>query len=143
MKIFYVQILIYIHFSLQQNNDIKETNLDKAVSNITELLKKKLINLSSQINNMINNTLNAQEQLFKNADSEKKLMRSMLKEIKTLKKRYKRNMIFSYVIGTIILFTFFVFYCCDNINKRKANKMKGYKNPSQTENENTQLDIDE
>ena len=58
MKIFYVQILIYIHFSLQQNNDIKETNLDKAVSNITELLKKKLINLSSQINNMINNTLN-------------------------------------------------------------------------------------
>ena len=136
MKIFYIQILLYIHFSFQQNKDIKDVNLDKVVSNITDLLKKKLINWSSQINNMINNTLNSQEQLFKNADSEQKLMKSMLEEINNLKKRYRRNMIFSYVIGTIILFTFFVFYCCDNINKRKAYKMRGYRNPSQIENEN-------
>ena len=137
MKFFYIQILIYIHFSFEQNED------DKTASNITELLNKKLINLKSQIINMINNKLNSQEQLFEKADSEQKIIKSMLTEINYLKKRYKRNMIFSYVIGSIILFTFFVFYCYDNLNKRKAKKMRGYKNPSQIQNENTQLDIEE
>ena len=90
MKFFYIQILIYIHFSFEQNED------DKTASNITELLNKKLINLKSQIINMINNKLNSQEQLFEKADSKQKIIKSMLTEINYLKKRYKRNMIFSY-----------------------------------------------
>ena len=54
--------------------------------------------MNIQINNMINNTLYAQEQISKNSETEQEEIKEMLIEIKKLKKRYKRNMIFSYII---------------------------------------------
>ena len=65
----------------------------------------------------------------------------MLTEIDILKTRYRKNMIFSYIIGTIIIVTFLIFYYTDHINRRRTRKYAGYKNPVQNENENNQLDI--
>ena len=122
MKFIYVQLLICILFSFQQNNyndnddfedeekvqigldDIKENkelNLDDAVSKISKLFYDKIDNMNIQINNMINNTLYAQEQISKNSETEQEEIKEMLIEIKKLKKRYKRNMIFSYIIRII------------------------------------------
>ena len=159
MKFFYVQIIICIFFSIQQNltnkninndeeekvpigqNDIKNINLEEAVSNISKLFNDKIYNMNIQINNMINNTLNTQGQLLNNSVLEQQEIKEMLKEINKLKKRYKRNLIFSYAICSIILFTFFIFYCTDNLNNRNRKNLTGYKNPVQIKNENTQLDI--
>ena len=77
--------------------------------------------MNIQINNMINNTLYAQEQISKNSETEQEEIKEMLIEIKKLKKRYKRNMIFSYIIVSIILFTFFIFYCNDSLIYYKIN----------------------
>ena len=159
MKFFYVQMIICLFFSIQQNlpnkyinneeeekvpigqNDIKNINLEEAVSNISKLFNDKIYNMNIQINNMINNTLNTQGQLLNNSELEQQEIKEMLKEINKLKKRYKRNLIFSYAICSIILFTFFIFYCTDNLNNRNRKNLTGYKNPVQINNENTQLDI--
>ena len=159
MKFFHVQIIICILFSIQQNltnkninndeeekvpigqNDIKNINLEEAVSNISKLFNDKIYNMNMQINNLINNTLNTQGQLLNNSELEQQEIKEMLKEINKLKKRYKRNLIFSYAICSIILFTFFIFYCTDNLNNRNRKNLTGYKNPVQIKNENTQLDI--
>ena len=159
MKFFHVQIIICIFFSIQQNltnkninndeeekvpigqNDIKNINLEEAVSNISKLFNDKIYNMNMQINNLINNTLNTQGQLLNNSELEQQEIKEMLKEINKLKKRYKRNLIFSYAICSIILFTFFIFYCTDNLNNRNRKNLTGYKNPVQIKNENTQLDI--
>ena len=142
MKFIYVQLLICILFSFQQNilndnddfedeekvqiglDDIKENkelNLDDTVSKISKLFYDKIDNMNIQINNMINNTLYAQEQISKNSETEQEEIKEMLIEIKKLKKRYKRNMIFSYIIVSIILFTFFIFYCNDSLIYYKIN----------------------
>ena len=159
MKFFHVQIIICIFFSIQQNltnkninndeeekvpigqNDIKNINLEEAVSNISKLFNDKIYNMNMQINNLINNTLNTQGQLLNNSELEQKEIKEIIKEINKLKKRYKRNLIFSYAICSIILFTFFIFYCTDNLNNRNRKNLTGYKNPVQIKNENTQLDI--
>ena len=95
-----------------------------------------------EINNLINNTLSNNSELFTNNESEKKEIKQMLNELNKLKKRYKRNIIFSYANGSIILVTFFIIFCYDSINNKKRKYIRGYKNPSLTKNENNQLDID-
>ena len=161
MKFFCFQILICILFSFQQNvlndnddfedeekvqigvdyiKENKELNLDDAVSKISKLFDDKINNMNIQINNIINNTLYTQEQISKNSEQEQEEVKEMLIEIKKLKQRYKRNMIFSYIIASIILFTFFIFYCNDSLKRKRKNNVK-YKNLGQLSNENTQLDI--
>ena len=161
MKFFCVQILICILFSFQQNvlndnddfedeekvqigvdyiKENKELNLDDTVSKISKLFDYKINNMNIQINNIINNTLYTQEQISKNSEQEQEEVKEMLIEIKKLKQRYKRNMIFSYIIASIILFTFFIFYCNDSLKRKRKNNVK-YKNLGQLSNENTQLDI--
>ena len=158
-KIFYVQIIIYILYSLEQNEkeipedkktldniekEIRKLNLDSAISNISNLFQNQIISLTKQINDLINTTLNTQEQIFKNYDNDQIMIKDMLSQIKNLKKRYRRNMIFSYFIGCIILFTFFVFYCTDYLNGRKIKKYIGYKRATQEQNDisNNQIDIE-
>ena len=167
MKLFYVLIIIHIFFSLQQNpfqsqkrfsdifknnkeevkiqidpNDIKDIDLNDAISSISKLFNNEIFNISMEINNLINNTLSNNSELFTNNESEKKEIKQMLNELNKLKKKYKRNIIFSYAIGSIILVTFFIIFCYDSINNKKRKYIRGYKNPSLTKNENNQLDID-
>ena len=118
--------------------DIKDLDFSDALTNISKVFNDKILDMSMQINNLINHTLDSQSELFKKAKLEQKDIKKMLKEIKKLKERYKRNVIFSYIIGSIILFTFFIFYW---LNHKKSKIIKGYKNPVQTQNENNQLDI--
>ena len=118
--------------------DVKDLNFSDALTNISKVFNDKILDMSMQINNLINHTLDSQSELFKKAKLEQKDIKKMLKEIKKLKERYKRNVIFSYIIGSIILFTFFIFYC---LNHKKSKIIKGYKNPVQSQNENNQLDI--
>ena len=94
-----------------------------------------------EINNLINYTLSNNNELLTNTESEKKEIKQMLNELNKLKKRYKRNIIFSYA-SSIILVTFFIIFCYDSINNKKRKYIRGYKNPSLTKNENNQLDID-
>ena len=100
------------------------------------------MSLTGKINGLINDTLNEQDQIIKDAESEQITIKEMLNEINLLKKRYRRNMIFSYIIGIIILVTFIYFYWTDHLNRRRTRKYAGYKNPVQSENENNQIDIE-
>ena len=167
MKLFYVLIIIHIFFSLQQSplqsqnkfpdifknnkeevkiqidpNDMKDIDLNYAISSISKLFNDEIFNISMEINNLINNTLIINSELSTNTESEKIEIKQMLNELDKLKKRYKRNIIFSYAIGSIILVTFFIIFCYDSINNKKRKYIRGYKNPSLTKNENNQLDID-
>ena len=162
MKVFYFELIISILFSFQQYNiynsinsnkddqkrleeiqrGLKDLNFEKAVSNITNLFKDQILSLTGKINGLINDTLKEQDQIISDAESEQITIKEMLTEINLLKKRYRRNMIFSYIIGIIILVTFIYFYCTDHLNRRRTRKYAGYKNPVQTENENNQLDIE-
>ena len=163
MKVFYYELIISVLFSFQQNNHIyniinnnkddqkrleeiqrglKDLNFEKAVSNITNLFKDQIFSLTGKINDLINDTLNEQDQIIKDAESEQITIKEMLNEINLLKKRYRRNMIFSYIIGIIILVTFIYFYWTDHLNRRRTRKYAGYKNPVQSENENNQIDIE-
>ena len=159
MKVFYLQLIISILFSLQQNlldninkdekikiedikNGINGLDFEDAVTNISNLFEQQIFHLTAKINNLINDTLNQQEQIINKAESEQLLYKDILSEINVLKQRYRRNMIFSYIIGSIILFTFFVFYCTDNLRRRKQRKYIGYKNPVQAANDNNQLDLE-
>ena len=158
MKVFYFELIISFLFTFQQNNinninkddqkrlediqkGLKDLNFENAVSNISNLFQNKIFILTEKINNLINNTLAEQEQIIKDAESEQLVIKEMLTEIDILKTRYRKNMIFSYIIGTIIIVTFLIFYYTDHINRRRTRKYAGYKNPVQNENENNQLDI--
>ena len=154
MKVFYFELIISILLSFQQNynkeeqmkldyikKQINASNFENAVFNITNLFQNQLINLTGKINDLIKSGLENQEQIIAKAESEQLLIRDMLSEINVLKKRYKRNMIISYVIGVIILCTFFIFCYSDHLNKRKTRKYAGYKNPV-SDNENNQIDIE-
>ena len=137
MKVFYYELIISVLFSFQQYNHIyniinnnkddqkrleeiqrglKDLNFEKAVSNITNLFKDQILSLTGKINDLINDTLNEQDQIIKDAESEQITIKEMLNEINLLKKRYRRNMIFSYIIGIIILVTFIYFYWTDHLN---------------------------
>ena len=159
MKIFFIQLIISIHFSFQQNNinnitkdgiisleDIKkginELNFENAISNITKLFQNQLFNLTEKLNDLINKALENQELILNDSESERLLIKDMLSEINTLKKRYRKNVVFTYIIGIIILCTFFIFYYTDHLNRRKRKKYAGYKNPAQTEYESNQIDIE-
>ena len=86
-------------------NALNALNFENAFSNISKILS----NLSLKINDLINSTLYSQEEILKEQEEEL-FIKEMLSEIDYLKKRYKRNKIFSFIIITIILITFFYFY---------------------------------
>ncbi len=158
MKIFLIQLIISVLFSLQQNpldsipndkqikvedikNEIKNLNLESAISKISGLFQDQIFNLTEKINNLINSTLKEQDKIIDTAISEQIYVKDLLSEINSLKQRYRRNMIFSYILGSFILITFVAFYCNDCLKRRKENNFVGYKNPGQSRNANTQLDI--
>ena len=87
MKIFLIQLIISVLFSLQQNpldsipndkqikvedikNEIKNLNLESAISKISGLFQDQIFNLTEKINNLINSTLKEQDKIIDTAISE-------------------------------------------------------------------------
>ena len=116
-------------------NALNALNFENAVSNISKILS----NLSLKINDLINSTLYSREEILKEQEEEL-FIKEMLSEIYYLKKRYKRNKIFSFIIITIILITFFYFYSNDHLTRTRRRRYYGYKNAS-IDNESNQLEI--
>ena len=157
MKFFNVLLILIISiiFSIQDNkfnflgnihkddqikiidiqNALNALNFENAVSNISKILS----NLSLKINDLINSTLYSREEILKEQEEEL-FIKEMLSEIDYLKKRYKRNKIFSFIIITIILITFFYFYSNDHLTRTRRRRYYGYKNAS-IDNESNQLEI--
>ena len=100
-----------------------------------------MFNLTSKINELINDTLYSKEQILKE-EEEELFIKEILSEIDNLKKRYKKNKIFSYINGAVILITFILFYWKDHLNRSKRGRYKGLKNPASTDSENNQLVIE-
>ena len=110
-------------------------------SNLSNIIQDNIFNLTQKMNAVIKNALNIQEEIYSKAESDNAIIKNMLEEIEILKQRYKRNIIFSYILGALILLTLFIFYCSDSITTKKGSRDFGYQKPEQIQN-NNQLDID-
>ena len=161
MKFLSIQLIICIIFSVQENQidflgnihkddkiklediqkALKVLNLENVVSNVSNLFHKNLFNLTSKINELINDTLYSKEQIIKE-EEEELFIKEILSEIDNLKKRYKKNKIFSYINGAVILITFILFYWKDHLNRSQRGRYIGLKNPASTDSENNQLVIE-
>ena len=161
MKFLSIQLIICIIFSVQENpidflgnihkddkiklediqKALKVLNLENVVSNVSNLFHKNLFNLTYKINELINDTLYSKEQILKE-EEEELFIKEILSEIDNLKKRYKKNKIFSYINGAVILITFILFYWKDHLNRSKRGRYRGLKNPASTDSENNQLVIE-
>ena len=93
------------------------------------------------MNEVIKNAVDFKEEISNKTEYEKEIINNMLEEIKILKQKYKRDIIFTYLIGALILFTFFILYYNDYIIIRRRNKDFAYQRPEQNQNSN-QIDIE-
>ena len=154
MKLFYIQILISIIFSYPQNafnhpgikeekNEMNMTLIKEELkeSKISEIFEERIFNLTYKMNEVIKNAVDFKEEISNKTEYEKEIINNMLEEIKILKKKYKRDIIFTYLIGALILFTFFILYYNDYIIIRRRNKDFAYHRPEQNQNSN-QIDIE-
>ena len=141
--LFYLFFYSFINFNLEENQNKKENlkkniinslskkqekiqfdenkilyEIDSLVNNITEKYEKELINLTARINNIINSSLETQNEIIQRTNSEKVMLNNMLNDIKLLKERYKQNITHTYIMGFIILIVFLIFCILDFLKKK-------------------------
>ena len=131
----------------KQNNqydEIKVLNeIDSLINNITGKYENELLNLTLKINNIINSSLDTQNEIIKRTESEKIIINSMLNDIKLLKQKYKQNMFHTYILGGIIIITFLLFCIIDYLKKDNIQTIgsSGYKKAIEEQNTSNQISI--
>ena len=114
------------------------------VNSITKKYENKLFNLTNKINNILNSSLEKQNEIIQRVNSENQVINKMLNEIKLLKEKYNRSRKHTYIliIIIIILFLFFSFmgYLTNNYNQGYA--ISGYHKANEGHKSNNQLSID-
>ena len=127
-----------------QYDEIKVLNeIDSLINNITGKYENELLNLTLKINNIINSSLDTQNEIIKRAESEKIIINSMLNDIKLLKQKYKQNMFHTYILGGIIIITFLLFCIIDYLKKDNIQTIgsSGYKKAIEEQNTSNQISI--
>ena len=165
--LFYLFFYSFIHYSLEENQNKKENlkkniinslskkqekiqfdenkilyEIDSLVNNITEKYEKELINLTARINNIINSSLETQNEIIQRTNSEKVMLNNMLNDIKLLKERYKQNITHTYIMGFIILIVFLIFCILDFLKKKYQFAPSGYRKAVEEQNSNNQISIE-
>ena len=127
-----------------QYDEIKVLNeIDSLINNITGKYENELLNLTLKINNIINSSLDTQNEIIKRTESEKIIINSMLNDIKLLKQKYKQNMFHTYILGGIIIVTFLLFCIIDYLKKDNIQTIgsSGYKKATEEQNTSNQISI--
>ena len=119
------------------------SEIDSLVNNITTKYENELLNLTLKINNIINTSLDTQNEIIKRADSEKIMINKMLNDIKLLKEKYRKNIKHTYIMGGIIIITFLLFCIIDFLKKDNHQTIvpSGYNKAIEEQNNNNQISI--
>ena len=119
------------------------SEIDSLVNNITTKYENELLNLTLKINNIINTSLDTQNEIINRAESEKIMINRMLNDIKLLKEKYKQNMNHTYIMGGIIIIVFLLFCIIDFLKKdnRPTIAPSGYNKAIEEQNSNNQISI--
>ena len=119
------------------------SEIDLLVNNITTKYENELLNLTLKINNIINSSLDTQNEIIKRADSEKIMINKMLNDIKLLKEKYRKNIKHTYIMGGIIIITFLLFCIIDFLKKDNHQTIvpSGYNKAIEEQNNNNQISI--
>ena len=140
----------HITLSRKEENSTKEIDekaiihlINSFVNNITLKYEKELLNLTNKINNIINSSLESQNEMIEKVKKEKKAINNMLYEIKLLKTKYKENKKHTYILSGIV-FVIFLLFCFIDVLKRgnyQGNVPSGYHKTEDSQNINNQLSI--
>ena len=127
-----------------QNDELKILNeINSLINNITTKYENELLNLTLKINNIINTSLDTQNEIIKRAESEKLMINRMVNDIKLLKEKYKKNMNHTYIMGGIIVLTFLMFCIIDCLKKDNSQTLvsSGYNKAIEGQSNNNQISI--
>ena len=129
-----------------KSNQIEDSQIlseiNSLINNITTKYENELLNLTVKINNIINTSLETQNEIINRAESEKIMIKRMLNDIKLLKEKYKQNMNHTYIMGGIIIITFILFCIIDFLKKdNRQATFSGYNKAIEGQNSNNQISI--
>ena len=139
----------YLKLSRKEENNNKEIDeitiiqlLNSFVNNITTKYEKELLNLNKKINNIINSSLESQNEMIEKVKNERKVINNLLNEITLLKIRYKENQKYTYILIGIVFVIFLIFYFIDFLKRDNfKGSPSGYHKADDGQNNNNQISI--
>ena len=116
--------------------------IDLLVNNISEKYENEIFNLTLKIDNIINASLGAQNEIIQKSKSEKIMINKMLNDIKLLKEKYNQNIIHTYILCGIIIALLLFFCVIDFLKKGNSSFIpSGYHKTIEDQNNNNQITI--
>ena len=112
--------------------------IDSLLNNMTETYENRLSNLSERINKLIDF-----REMINRKQEDKQIINGMINDIKLLKKEYKRNMNFTYMLFGVFLCIIIFFSFSGRISKNNFKRIPyGYRGAIEGQNITNQISIE-
>ncbi len=114
------------------------SEIDSLLNNMTKTYENRLSNISERINQLLDF-----KEMINKKQEDKQIINGIIDNIKLLKKEYRRNMNFTYMLFGLFLCIILFFSSLGRISKRKSKRIPlGYRGAIEGQNINNQISIE-
>ena len=114
------------------------SEIDSLLNNMTKTYENRLSNISERINQLLDF-----KEMINKKQEDKQIINGIIDNIKLLKKEYRRNMNFTYMLFGLFLCIILFFTSLGRISKRKSKRIPlGYRGAIEGQNINNQISIE-
>ena len=114
------------------------SEIDSLLNNMTKTYENRLSNISERINQLLDF-----KEMINKKQEDKQIINGIIDNIKLLKKEYRRNMNFTYMLFGLFLCIIIFFSSFGRISKRKSKRIPlGYRGAIEGQNINNQISIE-